>query len=170
MNDRQRPPRLTRHLLEALVILAVGVLIGLSINYRVVMDAFSGKLVAPLPASREPAVGLYPAPIDLAGVQAERAGGALLVDARIPELYLEGHIAGAVRLSLAEIDETLADFESRIPKDRKLILYCNGYGCPDSFDLGVRLMAAGYSDVLIFEGGFPAWQDAGLPVTEGDAP
>ena len=49
----------------------------------------------------------------------------------------------------------------------RLVVYCSGYGCPDSFDLAMRLLAAGYRDVLVFEGGFPAWQDAGLPVMTG---
>jgi rhodanese-related sulfurtransferase len=49
-----------------------------------------------------------------------------------------------------------------------LVIYCNGYGCPDSFDLGLRLIEAGYRDVRVFEGGLPEWRDAGLPVIEGE--
>jgi len=45
-----------------------------------------------------------------------------------------------------------------------LMLYCSGFGCPDSFDLGERLLAEGYLDVRVYEGGFPEWRDAGLPV------
>jgi 3-mercaptopyruvate sulfurtransferase SseA len=49
-----------------------------------------------------------------------------------------------------------------------LVLYCSGYGCPDSFDLGIILLAEGYRDVRVFEGGFPEWADAGLPVERGE--
>lgn len=163
--------RLSRTLLEALVILAVGVLIGLSVNYRLVIDAFAGKVEAPAVATetgdRE---HRFPAPIDLEGLRSELQGGALAVDARIPELFAEGHIPGAVSLPLADLDQDLPAFKEKIPPTRRIITYCNGYGCPDSFDLGVELLAAGYTDVLVFEGGMPAWQDAGLPVAKGEAP
>jgi rhodanese-related sulfurtransferase len=54
-----------------------------------------------------------------------------------------------------------------VPEDRPLITYCNGYGCPDSYDLAVLLLEAGYRRVWVFEGGFPAWRDAGLPAKRG---
>ena len=51
-----------------------------------------------------------------------------------------------------------------VPRPRTIIAYCSGYGCPDSFDLGVQLLAEGYLDVRVFEGGLPEWRDADLPV------
>jgi rhodanese-related sulfurtransferase len=44
------------------------------------------------------------------------------------------------------------------------VTYCSGFGCPDSFDLGMRLIETGYRDVRVFEGGYPEWRDAGLAV------
>jgi len=160
--------RLNRDLLESLVILAVGVLIGLSVNYRLILDAFTGRLQA-APAAVE-AMVRYPAPVDLAGVQEALRGGALAIDARIPELFAAGHISGARSLPLADIDQALPVFQAAVPVTTALVVYCSGYGCPDSFDLAMRLLAEGYQDVLVFEGGLPAWQDAGLPVTTGGAP
>lgn len=161
--------RLKRDLLEALVILAVGVLVGLSIHHRLVIDAFSGRLQPPAPATTVPAAR-FPAPIDLAGVREELRAGTPIVDARLPERYADGHIPGALSLPLADFDQDLAAFLAGVPKDRRLITYCNGYGCPDSYDLAMRLLEAGYRDVLVFEGGFPVWQDAGLPVHKGPRP
>lgn len=161
---------LKRVLLEAVVILAVGVLIGLSVNYRQIIDAFGGRLPplnAPAPADD---AGPFPAPVDLAGLRAAIAAGSLVVDARIPELYAEGHIPGAVSLPLADYDQDGPAFLARVPKARPLVTYCNGYGCPDSFDLGVKLRRAGYPTVQVFEGGLPAWQAAGLPVKKGKTP
>ena len=146
--------------------MALGVLIGLSVNYRLVLDAFAGRIEPPAQAASG-ARQSTPVPIDLAGVKAERQNGALLVDARIPELYAEGHLPGAVSLPLAEFDRQLPAFREQVPEDRPLITYCNGYGCPDSYDLAVQLLEAGYRRVWVFEGGFPAWQDAGLPVQRG---
>jgi rhodanese-related sulfurtransferase len=163
-------PRLSRHCLEALVILALGVLIGLSVNYRLVLDAFSGRIEPPGQTARQGGAGVRqatPVPIDLAGVKEELQNGALLVDARIPELFAEGHLPGAVSLPLAEFARRLPTFREHVPEDRPLITYCNGYGCPDSYDLAVLLLEAGYRRVWVFEGGFPAWRDAGLPAKRG---
>jgi rhodanese-related sulfurtransferase len=101
-------------------------------------------------------------------VQQVAASGGVIVDARSPEQYAAGHIDGAVSLPLVEIDAALSDFIARVDKNRTLVIYCSGFGCPDSFDLGVRLIESGYTDVRVFEGGYPEWRDAGLPVA-GDA-
>jgi rhodanese-related sulfurtransferase len=162
--------RLSRNLLEALVILAVGVLVGLSAHHRLLLDVFAGRVATPLPTAASEGPLPLPVPVDLAGVRAALQKGALAVDARLPERYREGHLPGARSLPWAEVEEGLPAFLAQVPKERRLILYCSGYGCPDSFDLGVRLLAAGYRDVLVFEGGFPAWQDAGLAVTAGAEP
>jgi rhodanese-related sulfurtransferase len=129
------------------------------------MDAFSGRLApAPRQLAQEASVAL-PLPVMLDEVQQLITAGALIVDARIPELYAAGHIDGAESLSLAEFDARLDDFLNRVAKDRIIVTYCSGFGCPDSFDLGVLLIEAGYRDVRVFEGGFPEWRDAGLAVS-----
>jgi len=158
---------LRRILLEAAVILALGVVVGLSFNYRLVLDVFSGRLTAPAPVVAETSAELYPVPVDLQRLQTLLGQGALLVDARAVELYAEGHLQGARSLPLGELAERFADFRAAVPLDTTLILYCSGYGCPDSFDLGVALLKEGYQDVQAFEGGFPEWRDAGLPVEKG---
>ncbi|MDT8443897.1 MAG: rhodanese-like domain-containing protein [Desulfuromonadales bacterium] len=151
--------------LEACVLLAFGVLIGLSLNHKLLLDAFSGHLVSqPRQTAQESVPIALPMPALIDDVQQVAATGGLIVDARNPELYAAGHIDGAVSLPLVEIDAALPDFVARIDKDRTLVIYCSGFGCPDSFDLAVLLIESGYKDVRVFEGGFPEWRDAGLPV------
>jgi rhodanese-related sulfurtransferase len=151
--------------LEACVLIALGALFGLTLNHQLVMDAFSGRLVTPQSQIvQEHVPGAMPVPVLLDEVRQLTASGALLVDARNPELYAMGHIEGAVSLPIVEIDDVLPDFLERVDKGRSLIIYCSGFGCPDSFDLGVRLIEAGYREIRVFEGGFPEWRDAGLPV------
>ena len=101
----------------------------------------------------------------ISDVQQALAFDALIVDARSPELFALSHIEGAVSLPMVEIESELPGFIERIARDRPVITYCSGFGCPDSFDLAVRLLAEGYLDVRVFEGGYPEWRDAGLPIT-----
>ena len=175
MSEVQLSPTLRRILLEAVILCAFAAAVGLSLNYQMVMKAFSGKTVA-LPKTTsvaEPPAGdtveplLFPEPVELGQLDALLAEGALLVDARNVVDYAKGHLPGAVSLPLGEIDARLAEFQDQVPPERPLILYCNGFGCPDSFDLGVRLLQEGYQEVLVFEGGYPQWRDAGRPLEEG---
>lgn len=154
--------------LEACVLVVFGVLAGLAVNHQLVMDAFSGKLVPPRDAPQREAPVALPMPVLLDELRTLQADGALIVDARSPELYAEGHIDGAVPLPLVDIDPLLPAFLASVPKERVIVTYCSGFGCPDSFDLGMRLLQEGFLDVRVFEGGYPEWRDAGLPVAEGN--
>jgi rhodanese-related sulfurtransferase len=158
-----------RILLEAVVILVLGVVLGLSFNYRLVMNAFSGAPAAPAATGEAPADSRYPVPADLEEVRQLVRDGAVPVDARAREIYDEGHIPSARSLPLGETAEMIDSFRQAVSLDTIIVVYCSGYGCPDSFDLGVRLLAEGYMDVRVFEGGYPEWRDAGLPV-EGGTP
>lgn len=159
MND------LKRISLEACVLISFGALFGLTLNYQLVVDAFMGNLVSPQrPAAQVSAQAALPMPVLIEEVQQLLGAGGLIVDARSPELYATGHISGAVSLPMVEVDAELPAFQARVPRKQTVITYCSGFGCPDSFDLGMQLIAAGYLDVRVFEGGFPEWRDAGLPV------
>jgi rhodanese-related sulfurtransferase len=155
--------------LEAVVICAVAMAVGLTMNFNMVMNAFTGKTVAAPPSKTAlGTVAEFPDPVELDEVHELIAAGALLVDARHVEDYREAHLQGAVSLPLGEVDQRLDAFRSEVPAERIIIIYCNGFGCPDSFDLGVILLARGFQQVRVFEGGFPEWRDAGLPL-EGAA-
>jgi len=174
MSNLLLSPALRRILLEALILCALAVTVGLSLNYRLVMNAFTGKTVVAPKAAQQgngtqnaPAGSQqqrFPDPVDLDELDELLASGALLVDARNSSAFAEQHLPGAVSLPLGEVDSRLPEFQAAVPKDRLLITYCNGFGCPDSFDLGVRLLEEGYRQVLVFEGGFPQWRDAGRPL------
>lgn len=156
-----------RILLEALVIVALGALLGLTFNYHLVMDLFTGRIQAPQVADRSAAQSAFPQPVTLTEVRELLRQDALPVDARAAELYAEGHLPDARSLPLGAPESTMESFSAVVPTDRVLVVYCSGYGCPDSFDLAQQLIDAGYRNVRIFEGGFPEWRDAGLPVEGG---
>lgn len=156
-----------RILLEAVVIAAFGSMIGLSVNYRLVLGALEGKGGAsPAPPALPEA--LYPSPAGVGETREILAQGGVAVDARDAETFRQGHIPGAFSLPLGEAEKGLPAFRKAVSPEKTLVVYCSGYGCTDSFDLAVRLMGAGYRDVRVFEGGFPAWHDAGLPTAMGE--
>jgi len=175
MSDLHLSPTLKRILLEAVILTTVAFAVGLTMNYPLVMKAFTGKTVtAPVKqkqvvekAGSEAVVQAFPDPVELDELDELLADAALLVDARNIDDYKAGHLKGAVSFPLGEVDSMLADFMQRVPKEQQLILYCNGFGCPDSFDLGVRLIEAGYQQVRVYEGGYPEWRDEGRALEEG---
>jgi len=161
------PPREAwrRLLLECVVIVALGILIGLSANVGLLRQVL-GKEAG---HSEERVQQQLPEPVMLEEVVELLSAGALAVDARLPEQFSAGHLPGAYNLPLAEIETAYAAFAEQVAATRTLVVYCNGYGCPDSFDLASLLLQKGYAEARVFEDGFPAWRDAGLPV-EGEQP
>jgi len=160
------PPRSEwrRLLLESVVIIALGSVVGLSVNAGLLRQVLSREEGAPQRASQGEAL---PQPVLLDEVRELLSTGALAVDARLPEQYAGGHLPGAVSLPLADVDGYIAPFASKVEKGRTLVVYCNGYGCPDSFELATYLQRRGYGDVRVYEGGYPEWLEAGLNVERG---
>ncbi len=176
MSEVHLSPTMKRILLEAMILTALALTVGLTLNYQMVMNAFTGKTVAAPPtpkttvstAEAPAAAEIYPDPVELDEIDELLQENALLVDARNIDDYKAGHLEGAVSLPLGDVGSRLEEFVIKVPKDQVLILYCNGFGCPDSFDLGVQLIAAGYQRVRVFEGGFPQWRDEGRPLEVGE--
>src|SRR5438552_10843773 len=84
----------------------------------------------------------------------------VLVDVREDNEWVAGHAAGAVHLSKGIIER---DIETRVPdKATALVLYCGGgYRSALAAD---ALQKMGYSNAISLDGGWRAWQAAGLPV------
>jgi rhodanese-related sulfurtransferase len=83
-------------------------------------------------------------------------GRALFIDARDGYDFGIGHIKGAVSLPLRQFNKNhplLAD----LPKDRLLVIYCDGAECNSSAELAKMLYESGYSNVKVFFGGWNEW-------------
>jgi rhodanese-related sulfurtransferase len=89
--------------------------------------------------------------------------GHILIDTREDREWDAGHAAGAVHLSKGIIER---DIETEIPdKSATLVLYCGGgYR---SVLAAEALQKMGYTNVISLDGGWRAWQEAGLPVEGG---
>ena len=152
---------------EMLLILLVAAAIGGAWNRKLLLQAWKGEA----PAMSKGGMGNradIPLPLGLMQVkELYDRKEAVIVDARDSETFDAGHIAGARSLTLGEFDDMLPRFISDVPPTAMIIVYCNGYGCHDSSELGARLLRAGYRSVFVFEGGYPEWRDANYPMERG---
>jgi rhodanese-related sulfurtransferase len=91
-------------------------------------------------------------------------------DARVQEEYDLGHVQGAVMLDPTDDKivnaktkpELLKQFDPRLP----VVVYCNGGDCDSSQYIGLVLRRFGFSNVNVFEEGYPSWEKAGYPVVK----
>jgi len=154
----------------ALIVLAAAA-IGIAWNRRLLYNAWTGR--APAAGQSAPATSPQsgiPLPIGLMQVrEVYERKEALFVDARDAGTFAAGHIRGAVSIPVGYSDVRLPVFAASVPTATTLVVYCNGFGCRDSRDLGAKLLKAGYSKVYVFEGGWPEWRDAGLPAERGSS-
>ena len=91
------------------------------------------------------------------------------LDARTPEKFAEGRVAGALNVTPQSFfDGSLPEEIEYWPKDAPIVVYCDGGDCDASHQVQVRLaQAKGFENVFIIGDGYPKWVEAGLP-TESD--
>ncbi len=97
-------------------------------------------------------------------------GTALFVDSRPLNQFETGRIPGAFPVPFEEIARGAPAVLDLLPTDYLLIIYCSGGDCESSHYVQTMLGEYGYTETAIFEAGFPAWVDAGLPVETGPSP
>lgn len=162
-------PNSRKLITEMAAIVAIAVGFGLAWNRQMLVESWTGKVERSAPPAA-PAADRLPLPLGIMQVKEffDRGEGYFL-DARDAATFAGGHIRGARSLPLGELGERLPEFRKQVPKTMPLVIYCNGYGCHDSMDLGKKLIQAGYWEIFVFEGGYPEWREAGYPV-EGTKP
>lgn len=121
-------------------------------------------------------------PTSLAGatvVTAEQARqlmaeGAVMIDARVANEYVEAHIKGAKNVPYKEKSAKAVDYDpshdrfdlAKLPADKNapVIFACNGPECWKSYKAAKAAIKAGYKKVYWLRGGFPEWKAKGYPV------
>ena len=86
----------------------------------------------------------------------------LFVDARAEEYLQDGFIPGAV----ANDDEDVLSqaIDELIGFDTGFVIYCSDDDCGSSEELAYTLQGYGFSNILVFQGGWKAWTEAELPI------
>lgn len=98
--------------------------------------------------------------VGIEGYKKMRGEPHLLIDTREDSEWAAGHAAGAIHLGKGIIER---DIESKAPdKSATLVLYCGGgYRSALAAD---ALQKMGYTNAISLDGGWRAWNDAGLAV------
>lgn len=89
---------------------------------------------------------------------------AVILDARSVDEFKAGRIPGSRNLPYYEMEAHQQASLDGVTAEKSIVIYCEGIGCELSFFLGRELQAAGYKNIRIFYGGYPEWQQAGLPI------
>ena len=139
---------------QTVVLLAASTALALTVN------AFSpvGLAVTRPLTLRE----LDPRYISAEETKARHDGGqSLFLDARRPELFARGHIAGAQNLPVDEFGDRFAAMGGWLPKETEMVVYCDGKSCALSRQLAEKLVEVGCTRVLIFRDGWTVWKERG---------
>lgn len=102
-----------------------------------------------------------PTEIDVHELANRLDGGAVVVDVREPQEYVEGHVPSSRLVPLSE----LAERADEIPDDTTVLVVCKVGGRSAR---ACEYLAGIGRDVVNVAGGTMAWIDAGLPVATGD--
>lgn len=112
--------------------------------------------------------------VDAAKAKSLMESGAVMIDARVANEYVESHVKGAKSVPYKEKSAKAVDFDSsldsfdlsKLPSDKfaAVVFYCNGAECWKSYKAAVVATKAGYKKVYWLREGLPAWKASGFPV------
>ena len=88
----------------------------------------------------------------------------VVLDVRPPDEFAAGHLPQAINIPLKTLKRRLRE----IPEGREIVAYCRGPYCVLAFEAVSLLRKQGYTARRL-EDGYPEWQNAGLPVLQGEA-
>jgi len=132
--------------------------------------------IAPIPLGRVPLNPRGPEPLgfhatpaftpaDAVKAQLDRGARMVILDARAPSDYADGHIAGAVSVPFYDPHPYLA----ALPPNTWLVCYC---ACPhaESGQLAEKLVSNHFAKVTVLDEGLWAWKARGYSVHAGTVP
>ncbi len=95
-------------------------------------------------------------------------GDVFVLDARPDTEYHHGHIPSALSVPVDDAEEMAGFIASQVPPDALTVVYCESSDCYGAARLFDFLRELGYSNVRLFPGGLPAWEEAGLSLEKAE--
>jgi len=87
----------------------------------------------------------------------------VIIDARAPQDFKKGHIAGAVSLLNADVEKKA---EKLIDKGSVIVVYSNDADCPASGIVAKKLDSMGFGTVYDYNPSYADWVNMGYPVVK----
>ncbi len=151
---------------QALILGALSVLVAAAVHFPLVKRFARGEFRETFFSQAE-----YPGVRLITLQEAEdlwAAGETVFFDARGAGPYGEGHVPRARNLPEAGSRQQFPADVLELPRERTLVVYCEGGDCQSSLLLGKRLDDEGFKDIRVLTGGWEEWKKAGLPEVKGD--
>lgn len=92
-----------------------------------------------------------------------KTGNALIIDARNPEAYINGHIPTAINIPFLEVFNYVETLHP-IPRDTLMIIYCEGVHCELSKNLSQFLKGMNFTRIYLYDDGIEVWNAQNLPL------
>ena len=96
-----------------------------------------------------------------------QSGTHVILDARPAADYVLGHIPTALSAPYESIADAMVTVQQRLTPSGPIMTYCSGKNCDESFLLTQYLRRQGFTNVVLFAGGFETWSAEGHPVERG---
>lgn len=96
---------------------------------------------------------------DVRGLLAD--GRTLLFDARPLKDYEAGRLPGALPFPDSRRVEYYPDYANLLTPEQRVVVYCSGKTCDESLQLAFFLRSQGHTNLVLYVGGYSAWQEAG---------
>jgi len=108
-------------------------------------------------------IGLSIASVDQAR-EIVSSGDYAVLDARPHSDYIAGHIPSALSVPYDDLGTAFPRAQLFMLPGQPVLVYCSGVACDESLELSRFLLQQGYSNVVLFAGGFSEWSKAGLEI------
>ena len=165
-----RPMKVLRiAILQALIVAAAGIIISFSHNAMSVNGINPFRKVAEVPVVEEPDETAIEGirVIDLEEMLDAIGRGVDIIDARTRSEYRSGHIPGALLLDYYDMGHYLGRVLPALDPETETVIYCYGPDCDDAELLARELYTLGFTNLLVYRGGFEEWVDSGQMIEEG---
>jgi rhodanese-related sulfurtransferase len=97
------------------------------------------------------------------------AAGAVRIDARVERDFERGHIENAVSIPINASPDERAKAAAGIPKDARIVVYCQSAACRFADKIAVKLIDVGFSNISIYRPGWNDWRTKHpTPAATGD--
>lgn len=96
-----------------------------------------------------------------------RNGTAIIIDARNPERYRNGHIEGALNIPQSTFEESFLEMRDFLPRELLYIAYCDASACSESIYVLIQMHEFGFRELALYEQGWLDWVNQDYPIDVG---